>query len=281
MRKFLFFLAAVFFAVPCAAAEFDTEVFSGCNREADVPIVMYHLITERSRYLGKYAITPAELEQDLQFLSENGYSTVVFRDLINFVENGVPLPEKPVMLTFDDGNSSDYTLVLPLLEKYDMKIVSAIIGEAADRFTAESAANPGARYPNLTWPQIAELHASGRVEIQSHSWNLHTEPLGSGKKQSETVECYHTRLFDDLQRLQEACAMHLNYTPTAYVYPLGVIGDDSRKVLEQLGMSGSISCQEGKNILRTGDSDCLFRLRRTNRPSGRGIEEVLRGIEGG
>jgi len=270
---FLCFFATVFFAAPCFGEEPDAEVFIFRAKEVEVPIVMYHLVTERPRYLGKYGVSPSELEQDLSFLAENNYRTVVFRDLIDFVTLGTCLPENPIMLTFDDGNLSDLSYVLPLLEQYDMKAVVAIIGEAADRFTAQAEETPG-RYPNLTWPQIAELHASGRVEIQSHSWDLHTVPIGSGKKRGESAESYHARLLADLQRLQNACAEHLDYVPTAFVYPLGVIGDGSREVLEELGMFGSISCQEGKNIIRQGDKDCLFSLRRTNRPSGRGIEKI-------
>ncbi|MCL1844616.1 MAG: polysaccharide deacetylase family protein [Defluviitaleaceae bacterium] len=275
VRKIFFcFIAVIFFAVPCFAL--DTEVFFFRAPEARVPIVMYHLVTEKPRYLGKYGVTPAELEQDLIYLAENNYTTVVFQDLIDFVTRGDELPENPIMLTFDDGNFSDFAYVLPLLEQYDMKAVVAIIGEAADRFTAEAAKNPAARYPNLTWPQIAELHASGRVEIQSHAYDLHKAPLGSGKKRGESSEAYHARLLADLQKLQNACAEHLGYMPTAFVYPLGVIGEGSREVLEELGMMGSISCQEGENTVRQGDKDCLFRLHRTNRPGGRGIKDVIR-----
>ncbi|MCL2357930.1 MAG: polysaccharide deacetylase family protein [Defluviitaleaceae bacterium] len=276
MRRAFFLVAAIFFAMPCFAAEFDTEAlfFS----EVEVPIVMYHLVTENPKYLGKYGITPDEFEQDLKFLAENNYSTVVFQDLFDFVTQGIPLPKNPVMLTIDDGNAGDFFYVLPLLEAYDMKAVVAIIGGAADKYTAQAVDNPDGKYPNLTWPQISELHASGRVEIQSHSWNLHAVPIGSGKKSGESAEAYHSRLLADLQKLQNACAENLNYTPSAFVYPLGVIGEGSREVLEELGMFGSISCQEGMNTLLRNDIDCLFLLRRTNRPSGHGIEKILKSI---
>jgi hypothetical protein len=74
MQKFfLCFLVLCFFAVPCFAneEELDTEVFFFRVKEVEVPIVMYHLVTERPRYIGKYGISPAELEKDLIFLKEN------------------------------------------------------------------------------------------------------------------------------------------------------------------------------------------------------------------
>ncbi|MDR0272096.1 MAG: polysaccharide deacetylase family protein [Clostridiales bacterium] len=281
MRKFfIYFFCIILFAGTCFAAddepeEIDSEVFFRRVREVELPIVMYHLVTHNSKYLGKYAITPAELESDLKYLQENKYNTVVMKDLIDFVNRGKKLPKNPIMLTFDDGNSSDFLYLLPLLEKYEMKAVLAVLGEATDKCTAEAEKYPGRKCPHLTWQQIFELHESGLAEIQNHSYNLHTPPLGSGKRSNESTSDYHARLMANLQKFQDACALHLNYVPTAYVYPLGVIGENSRSVLEELGMSGSISCQEGMNTIRQGDKDCLFRLRRTNRPSGRSIEDIL------
>jgi peptidoglycan/xylan/chitin deacetylase (PgdA/CDA1 family) len=280
MRKiFLCFFISILIATPCIASEeLDTEVFFFREKEVELPVVMYHLVTERPRLLGKYGITPAELEADLQFLYENDYNTVVMQDLIDFVTRGKRLPKNPVMLTFDDGNSSDYHYVLPLLEKYEMTAVFAVLGETADRFSAEAEKNPAGKYPHLTWAQIIEMHESGYAEIQSHSYNYHKPPTGSGKRSGETIEAYHERLYTDLRKFQAACLAYLDYAPTTYVYPLGVIGENSRAVLEELGMAGSISCQEGMNTIRQGDKDCLFRLRRTNRPHGRGIKEILKSI---
>ena len=272
MRKIFYVLAAMLLALPLIT----TPAFA--ETEATLPIVMYHLVTENSKYIGKYGITPAELEQDLQYLAQNNYTTVVMADLIEFVNNATPLPPNPIMLTFDDGNESDHRYLLPLLEKYDMKAVIAILGEVSDKYTAESEKYPAARYPNLTWPQINQLHASGRIEIQSHSYNLHTPPIGSSNKRGECPKAYHARLLADLQKLQQACEKNINYVPNTYVYPLGAIGKNSRAVLEELGFVASISCQEGLNTLRPGDLDCLFLLQRTNRPSGRSIQDILKNM---
>ena len=169
---------------------------------------------------------------------------------------------------------------MPLLKKYDMTAVLAILGGVSDQYTADTKANPKAKYPNLTWTQIKELHESGHAEIQSHSYDLHTVPIGSGKKKGESKEAYHARLLENLQKLQQACADNLDgYAPNTYLFPLGVIGEGSREVLNELGFIGSVSCQEGMNTLRQGDPDCLFGLLRTNRPSGRSIGEILQKIK--
>jgi len=283
LRKLLALICATilicqtaFAALPQDIKDFDdTEVFFFRAKKEEVPIIMYHLITEKPKYIGKYGVTPADVEQDLIFLKENGYTTVVMQDLIDFVERGDNLPKKPIVLTFDDGNSSDYNYLLPLLQKHDMKAVLAIIGEATDRYTKDIAKNPKAKYPNLTWPQIQELHKSGMCEIQSHGYNVHGS-RGSGKKKGESADAYHSRLTADLKKLQDACQTHLDYVPNTFVYPLGIVSDGSRRVLEELGMVASLGCEEGINEVIQGEKDCLFKMHRYNRPSSRTVESILK-----
>ena len=283
MRKFFyFFLMTIIFAYfnPISYAAFaeeqnDTEVFFFKAKEVDVPIIMYHLVTENSKYIGKYGVSPTELEEDLKYLKKNGYNTIVMQDLIDFVEKGKKLPKNPILLSFDDGNSSDYRYLLPLLQQYKMKAVIAIIGEAVDRCTKDSEGNPTGKYPNLTWTQVAELHKSGIVEVQSHGYNVHGK-RGSGKNHGEDAQAYHARLLADLTKLQQSCETHLGYVPNTFIYPLGIISDGSREVLEELGFVASLSCLEGVNKIRQGDKDCLFSLKRYNRPSGQSLESLLK-----
>ena len=273
MRNF-FTCLMLLLAIAAAPDLNDTEVFFKLEQEAEVPIIMYHLVTERQKYIGKYGITPQELERDLEYLNENGYTPIHIKDLIGFVERDERLPNKPIILTFDDGNSGDYKYVLPLMQQYKMKAVLSIMGEQTDKYTKDEAENPGALYPNLTWAQVTELHKSGLMEIQSHGYNVHGK-AGSGKKSGESPDAYHQRLLADLKKLQDACETHLGYTPTAFTYPLGIMSEGSREVIEKLGMSASLSCQEGINIIRRGDKDCLFKLKRYNRPSGKSIKQIL------
>jgi peptidoglycan/xylan/chitin deacetylase (PgdA/CDA1 family) len=256
----------------------DAAVFFWRSKEVEVPIVMYHLVTEKGKYIGKYGITPAELEADLRYLKDNGYRTVVMEDLIQFVQKGKRLPKKPIVLTFDDGNTGDLVYVLPLLEKYKMKAVFSVIGEATDRFTKAKNESPNGKYPNLTWAQINEMVDSGRCEIQSHGYNVHGRN-GAGKRGGESAEAYHNRLRADLLKLQEICFEHLEYKPTTFTYPLGVISKETQAVLDDLGFTASLSCQEGINVLKQGEPKCLFRLKRSNRPSGRPIKILLEAME--
>ena len=247
-------------------------------QEAKLPIIMYHLVTENQKYIGKYGITPQQLESDLQYLAENNYHTVVVADILAFVQEGTPLPDNPIMLTFDDGNYSDYQYLQPLLEKYHMKAVAAIIGEAADRCHAILEKTPKAKVPNMGWDQIAALHNAGNIEIQSHGYNVHGAN-GSGNKKGEGSEAYYTRLHTDLQKFQDLCTEKIGHTPTAFIYPLGIVGKGSQKIIEDVGIQVTLGCEEGMNVLTPGSKEALFKMHRYNRPSNRSIGDILKSIK--
>ena len=121
---------------------------------ADLPIIMYHHILKDSSRWGRYVIGPSVLEQDLAYLKEQGYETVTTEDVIAYVYQGTPLPEKPVMITFDDGYYSNYIYAYPLLKQYDMQGVLSIIGRYTDVYseTGEENANYSVSYTHLTLP---------------------------------------------------------------------------------------------------------------------------------
>ena len=252
----------------------EAEVFFRREKEVDVPIIMYHLVTDNKRHIGKWGITPADLRADLEYLKENGYNTVVIEDLIDFVEKGKKLPENPIVLTFDDGNTSDYTYLYPLLQEFDMKAVICIMGASTDKFTNEQTKNPKAKHPHMTWEQVKELHESGHFEVQSHGYDVHGRS-GAGKHLRESAEAYHQRLLADLQKMQDLCEEHLGVRPSTFCYPLGVISKGSHEVLVELGFVASLSCQEGMNTLKRGEMDCLVKLNRVNRANGRPIGGIL------
>ena len=265
MKKYIFPLVIIL-ALCMGTIEIET---------AEVPIIMYHLVTENSRYIGKFGITPSELESDLQYLKENGYETVTIADLISFVEDGNSLPEKPIVLTFDDGNSSDYRYLYPLLQKYEMKAVLSILGKANDECTVlASTHGEDAKFPNLTWAQIKELSESPLIELQNHSYDLHGK-RGSGSNKGEPIETYKARLSADLQKMQQRIEEMTGEIPTTFTYPLGIISDGSEEVLQELGFTASLSCQSGMNKLSVGDTDGLYRLKRSNRPSGTHVSTLI------
>jgi len=103
------------------------------ERKNGIPmtVIMYHMVCPGKS--SRYVIPPRVLEDDLKYLNSNGYEAVTVADLIRFQQNDVPLPEKPVMITFDDGNRTNYTYAYPLLKKYGQKAIMAVVGAFIDK----------------------------------------------------------------------------------------------------------------------------------------------------
>ena len=233
----------------------------------DVPIIMYHSILKDPSRSNKYTVTPAVLEEDLKYIKDKGYTTVTIADLISYVYDDSPLPEKPIVLTFDDGHYNNYGYLFPLLEKYDMKAVISIVGSYTDKFTETDEAN--LNYSYLRWKDIKELMDTGRIEFQNHTYNLHINTgkrIGTKKIKGETDEHYKSILKDDILKLQQEFEENTNYTPKCFTYPFGGISNASLDIIKELGFKASLSCEQGINKL-TKNPNSLYLLKRYNRPS--------------
>ena len=120
----------------------------------NVPVLMYHAVSDDKWGYWDLFVSPQTIEEELQYLQENGYETIWFEDLSHIEDY-----EKPVILTFDDGYDDNYTELFPLLQKYNAKATIFVIPKAigtAHKMTAE---------------QIYELSQSGLVSIQSHTYS--------------------------------------------------------------------------------------------------------------
>ena len=228
---------------------------------------MYHSILKDSSRSNKYTVTPAVLEEDLKYIKDKGYTTVTIADLISYVYDNKPLPEKPIVLTFDDGHYNNYGYLFPLLEKYDMKAVISIVGSYTDKFTETDEAN--LNYSYLRWKDIKELMDTGRIEFQNHTYNLHSNTgkrIGTKKIKGETDEHYKSILKDDILKLQQEFEENTHYTPQCFTYPFGGISNASLDIIKELGFKASLSCEQGINKL-TKNPNSLYLLKRYNRPS--------------
>lgn len=228
---------------------------------------MYHSILKDPSRSNKYTVTPAVLEEDLKYIKDKGYTTVTIAALISYVYDDKPLPEKPIVLTFDDGHYNNYGYLFPLLEKYDMKAVISIVGSYTDKFTETDEAN--LNYSYLRWKDIKELMDTGRIEFQNHTYNLHSNTgkrIGTKKIKGETDEHYKNILKDDILKLQQEFEENTNYTPQCFTYPFGGISNASLDIIKELGFKASLSCEQGINKL-TKNPNSLYLLKRYNRPS--------------
>ena len=272
-----FFVAALaillyFSGMTAAASPLETLMGLALGDAAEVPIIMYHALVAVPD--NKWEITAEEFESDLKYLTENGFTSVVMQDLIDFVHNGKRLPEKPIVLSFDDGRMPTMDIILPMLEKYNARITMAIIGYETDQYTEIDKQGQISRHPHMTWDQVVAAHKSGRVEIQSHTYNLHGKH-GAKKLRGESPEAYRERLLADLHKFADVLHSNTNIVPNTLAYPLGAISHISDDIIKEAGYLASLSCEEKSNIIRVGDTDCLYSLNRFLRPPNKSSVEFF------
>ena len=266
-------------ATPADAVETsgeDTAWLDSKKESVDVPILMYHNIFRSSNAHGDYIISEAAFEKDLQFLSENGYTAGVMQDWINYTEGKGDLPEKPVVLTFDDGYFNNCAYAFPLLQKYNYKAVVSIIGYYTDLYTKSPDQNPA--YSHVTWNDVKTMMESGCIEFQNHSYNLHTTDKGRNgtkKKKSESLDEYKAVLTSDLGRLQDAFKSNTGYTPTTFTYPFGSVSEASYDIIREMGFKASLSCASGMNHL-SRNPDELYMLKRYLRTPQKSAASLLK-----
>ncbi len=245
-----------------------------------LPILMYHGVTEDPNRVGTFVISAKMLENDLRFLQKQGYESVTVDEVIRYVKDGEPLPPKPIVLTFDDGYYNNYCYAFPLLQKYNMKAVISPIGKYTDLYSENEDRNPA--YAHITWENIREMMASGLVEFQNHSYDLHHQEggrTGAKKKKNESLATYGKVLQQDLMIWQEKMQENTGYMPTTFAYPFGGISDASYEILDQLGFQATLSCEEKVNVITPGDDECLKKLNRFLRSDKRNAEMILKDMK--
>lgn len=256
---------ALWAGIKTAAAEGQEPV--------EVPILMYHSVLERENG-SIYCIGREAFRADLLYLKEHGYEAVLASELADWAREGKPLPEKPVMITLDDGFLNGLTAVLPVLEELDMKAVISVVGAYSEQSIAEH--DPDPRYAYLTWEDIRTLAQSGRVEIGNHTYAMHglEGRRGCARCSGEEAEVYRAALAGDLSRLQELLTRESGVTPVTFAYPYGAVSGEALTVLKELGFQAALTCDERINTL-TGDPEELYCLGRFNRPSDESTEAFM------
>ena len=238
-----------------------------------LPVIMYHSVCDRPP--SDYTVTPQQLENDLSWLNSRGFKTVSTQQLIDYTRGKGKLPEKPVLMTFDDGFYNNLSVALPLLEKYDMCAVVSIVGRYTDDYAA---ADPHANsYSYLTWQDISELSASGRIEIGSHTYDMHSNSggrHGCAKLPSETAEEYAAMFREDIYLLKTELHNNCGIVPAVFAYPFGSLSAESLPVLRDSGILMTLTCREGMNLI-TREPGCLYGIFRYNRSGLLSTEEYM------
>lgn len=270
-------------AVSAAVLKSDADALAvDASRSVELPILMYHSLTDKAQKINTYTVSASAFESDLKFIKDNGYTAVTLNQVIDFVDGKSDMPDKPIVITFDDGFRNNLTIALPLLEKYDMKAVVSIVGSYSEKFAALDDKNPD--YAYLNWNDIKQLNESGRVEIESHTYDMHMLPGEKGNKfkrkgaaqaKGESADTYKTRLSEDLTKNQDLLRDNCGITPLVFTYPYGELSKTSESIIRELGFRASLSCLEKKNYITQNNPDCLYCLCRYLRSDKKSAAAIL------
>ncbi len=145
-----------------------------------IPILMYHyvrVVTDPKDTIGiGLSVKPELFAQQMQYLADNGYTTLTMQEVYDILVGRKSLPTRPIALTFDDGYRDFYTAAWPILQRHNFKATNYVI----TKFIGWDA--------YMTWPMLQELSDGGQVEIGAHTRShVDLRTLSADKLQDEVL----------------------------------------------------------------------------------------------
>ena len=251
---------------------------------ADVAILMYHAFTEDEADTGSLCTLASEFARQLSALRDAGYTSVGYADLIEFVNGDGKLPEKPLLISIDDGYQNNLDLAAPLLEKYGFCANIAVIGVSIGRTTYKDTDIPITPHFSLedARPWVA------RGVLTTHSYDMHqvTAVDGAGCRRGvlqmpgEAEPDYIAALTQDYTHAQEQLAGLPGKVLPVFTYPFGAYSELSERVLQELGVQVTVTIANGANRLVKGEPETLRLLHRIHVWRGTKPDMLLSRIDG-
>ncbi|MCG2586077.1 poly-beta-1,6-N-acetyl-D-glucosamine N-deacetylase PgaB [Massilia sp. TS11] len=239
-------------------------VCAKANAAPTYQVLSYHdVVASRAPNARPEDVDAAQLAAHFKWLRENGYHVISVQQLLDARAGKASLPEKAIMLTFDDGYKSFYEVVFPLLKFYGYPATLAVIGNWLD--------TPAGRDNILTPAQLRELADSGLIEIGSHSYDLHKGVLGN--PQGNEMPAAITRIYDpvaaryendhdyvariegDLDKNNRLIARLTGKRARVMVWPYGRYNGTAQQIARRLGLEVMMGLDDGGNDLGAGLQD--------------------------
>jgi peptidoglycan/xylan/chitin deacetylase (PgdA/CDA1 family) len=187
-----------------------------------IPILLYHEVFGNAFKGEKYAIAVEEFERQMSYLSENGFVGLRLEEFITH-GSGADKIKKAIVITFDDGNVSDYTIALPVLEKFGLRATFFV--------TTSRVSNKN----YVDWPQLEEMIRNG-MSIQSHSLT-----------HSFLSELNQISLYKELFESKNDLQLKLNVPVDFISLPGGFCSKAVLKMAEEVGYRGICNSVAGLN----------------------------------
>lgn len=209
-----------------------------------------------------YATSTQNFTAHMDWLVGHDYTPVSLQQVIDASNGKRDLPDKAILLSFDDGLRSVYTHVYPILRAYRFPAVLGIVSNWVDLPASEKVAYGPRDFSSddfLTWQQLREMQASGLFEIASHSHDLHhgviSNPQGNSTpaaatrqfidsmQRYESTSEYLQRIEHDLSASTKEITRQLGVRPRSIIWPYAAYNSETTKVADALGMKVSFDLE--------------------------------------
>ncbi|MFY1873992.1 poly-beta-1,6-N-acetyl-D-glucosamine N-deacetylase PgaB [Achromobacter xylosoxidans] len=228
----------------------------------------YHDVEDDDPDQGFLSVRTDRLVDQLAWLRENGYQAVSVDQILAARQGGKPLPERAVLLSFDDGYRSFYTRVLPILKAYRWPALLAPVGTWMDTPAdkqVDFGGSPQPRQRFLNWPEVRAISQSGLVEIAAHTDASHygalanpqgnTEPAAAiraydaktGRYESEAQ--FEARMGGDVRAISRKIEQVTGKKPRVWVWPYGAEGGSTLRIAADNGYQLALTLEDGPGRL--------------------------------
>ncbi len=248
-----------------------------------LPILMYHHFSEEDTD-DTYVVSAKTLDSHLTALENAGYTVISLADAEAFARSGTPLPEKPILITIDDGYASALEIAAPIFEKHNASAVISVIGCSIGKDTYKDTGISIARHFSLK--EALSYIENGTYTLISHSWDMHQEVHdgderreGMLQKKKESESEYLSALEDDIKRMQSAFVSELGASFNALAYPHGLHSEISEVFLAENGIDITFTTNWGKNEIVKGIPQTLRLLNRLSLDNTVSGEMLIKIIE--
>ena len=246
----------------------DKETESEKTEDVIIPVLMYHHIAETYPKGAEGAnITPELFEAHMRGILERGYTPIFVADYYNSVQKGESLPEKPIIVTFDDGYLSNYEIAYPILKKLDIPATIFIVTSTVGA-TAESGVVGNSHF---TWEQAREMQKSGVIDIHSHS---HTHRNMTMLSTAEVQE--------ELRLSRYLIERNLNKSCFVFSYPFGGYNTATSNLSKYAGYRMQIlvnNAESGEDYLANNTKEGIEHFTRLTISGDMSVEDLFEIID--
>ncbi len=242
-----------------------------------LPILLYHHLTEEP----SNTVDAVQFAEHMNALQEAGYTPVSIQAVEDYVMKGTDFPEKPVLITFDDGYTSNYEIAWPVLKEHGFPAVIFMIGCSIGKDTYK---DTGVHmYPHFTMEQAEEMTADGLITIASHGYNIHEVsgrdpfPIREGirQKQGETDEEYEAFLREDCAIMRGILGDNAAY----FAFPYGMYSGKAEKILLEEGTRVTMTTVKKTSVLIRGMPKSLLKMSRYTIQNDISAEDLIEMIK--